>query len=72
MIKVTVEVGEGAVSRRVRITAPSMGRALELAGRGKPSREVRVVFPIDPESFFAGAVRLEEAVSASSGLVGAA
>ena len=72
MIRVTVEVREKTVSRRVRITAQSIGRALELAGRGTPSREVRVVFPIDPESFFAEAVRLEEAGSASSGLVGAA
>jgi hypothetical protein len=73
MIRVTVEVREGAVSRRVQITAPSIGRALELVGRGKPGkRELRVLFPIDPESFFAGAVRPEEAVSASSGLVEAA
>jgi hypothetical protein len=56
MIRVTVEVREKAVSRRVRVTAPSIERALELTGEGKPGREVRVVFPIDPESFFAGAM----------------
>jgi hypothetical protein len=56
MIRVTVEVREKAVSRRVRVTAPSIERALELTGEGKPGKEVRVVFPIDPESFFAGAM----------------
>ena len=52
MIRVTVEVGEGAVSRRMTITASSIGRALELAGGRKPGKKVSVVFPIDPESFF--------------------
>jgi hypothetical protein len=52
MICVTVEVREGAVTRRVRITAPSIGRALEIAGERKPARRVRLLFPIDPEAFF--------------------
>jgi hypothetical protein len=39
--------------RRVRITAPSIERALGMAGNGKPGKEVRVVFPLDPGSFFA-------------------
>jgi hypothetical protein len=57
MIRVTVEVREGTVSRRVRVTAASIERALELTGRGAPGeREVRVVFPIDPEAFFADRV----------------
>lgn len=34
MIRVTVEIGEGAVARRVAITAPSM--VLELAHGRKP------------------------------------
>ena len=55
MIRVTVEVREGAVSRRVRITAQSIERALELAGGDAAvRREVRLLFPIDPEAFFAG------------------
>ena len=54
MIRVTVEVREGAASRRVRATASSIERALELAGGSKPGREVRVLLPIDPEDFFAG------------------
>jgi hypothetical protein len=52
MICVTVEVREGALTRRVRISASCIERALKLAGYGKPSRRVRLVFPIDPESFF--------------------
>ncbi len=53
MICVTVEVREGPVTRRVRITGPSIRRALALVGGGKPDREVRLVFPIDLDTFFA-------------------
>ena len=53
MIRVTVEISEGALTRRVRITAPSIERALKIANAGKPGRGVRLVFPIDPEVFFA-------------------
>jgi hypothetical protein len=52
MICVTVEIREGALARRVRITAPSIERALKIAGAGKPGRGVRLLFPIDPEAFF--------------------
>ena len=52
MLCVTVEVREGAVTRRVRISAPSIERALELAGNGAPGRRVRLLLPIDPEAFF--------------------
>ncbi len=52
MICVTVEIYEGALTRRVRLTASSIERALKLAGGGKPDRRVRLVFPIDPEAFF--------------------
>ena len=52
MICVTIEIREGALTRRVRITAPSIERALKMAGGGKPGRRVRLVFPIDPEAFF--------------------
>jgi len=54
MIGVTVNIKERFVVRRVRVIAASIRRALELAGDGKPGKEVRVVFPIDPEAFFAG------------------
>jgi len=52
MIRVTVEIRQGALTYRVRVTAPSIERALEIAGEGKPGRRVRLVFPIDPEVFF--------------------
>lgn len=49
---VTVEVREGAVTRRVRVIAPTIGRAMEMAGAGKPGPAVRLLFPIDPKPFF--------------------
>ena len=52
MIRVTVEIREGALTHRTRVTAPSIERALKIAGGGKPSRKVSLVFPIDPEAFF--------------------
>ena len=52
MLCVTIEIREGAVTRRVRISAPSIERALEMAGDGTPGRGVRLVFPIDPKAFF--------------------
>ena len=64
MVGVTVEVREGALTYWVRVTAPSIERALEIVGKGKPGRRVRLVFPIDPEIFFvpaASGVRMEAA-----------
>jgi hypothetical protein len=52
MIRVTAEIGEGALTQRAQITAPSIEQALKMAGEGKPSRRVRLVFPIDPKAFF--------------------
>ena len=52
MIRVTVEIRDGALTYRVRVTATSIERALEIAGEGKPGRRVRLVFPIDPDVFF--------------------
>ena len=51
MIRVTVEIREGALARRMRITAPSIKQALKIAGERKPARRVHVLFPIDPEIF---------------------
>ena len=51
MVRVTVEVHDGALTYRVRVTAPSIERALEIVGEGKPGRRVRLLFPIDPEVF---------------------
>jgi hypothetical protein len=52
MICVTVEIREGAITRRVRLTASSIERAFKLAGEGKPGRRVCLVLPIDPEALF--------------------
>jgi hypothetical protein len=52
MIRVTVEVREGALTYRVRVTAPSIDRAIKITGDGKPGRRVRLLFPIDPDVFF--------------------
>jgi hypothetical protein len=52
MICVTVEIREGALTHRARITALSIERALEIAKEGKLDRRVRLAFPIDPEAFF--------------------
>jgi hypothetical protein len=52
MIRVSVEIREGALTYRARGTAPSIERALEIVGEGKPSRRLRLLFPIDPNVFF--------------------
>ena len=52
MICLSAEIREEALTRRVWVTAPSIERALKIAGAGKPSRRVGLVFPIDPEAFF--------------------
>jgi hypothetical protein len=52
MIRVTVEIREGALTRWTQVFAPSIERALKIAGGGKPGRRVRLVFPIEPEAFF--------------------
>jgi hypothetical protein len=52
MIRVSVEIREDALTYRARVTAPSIERALEIMGEGKPGRRVRLLFPIDPDAFF--------------------
>jgi hypothetical protein len=52
MICVTVEIREGAITRQMRVTAPSIAWALRIAGVGMPGHRVRLVFPIEPEAFF--------------------
>ena len=55
MIKVSVEVREGAALFRVAVQAESISRAVSIMEGRHPGRDVRVVFPIDPEEFFTGA-----------------
>ncbi len=53
MVRITVEVGRGAIRYRVAVQADSIRRALEIVEGMNPGRELKVTFPIDPESFFA-------------------
>ena len=52
MVRVTVEVGRGAIQYRIAVQAESILRALEIAEGMNPGREIKVTFPIDPDSFF--------------------
>lgn len=53
MVTISVEVRQDAVARTVRVTARSIERALKIVGGGRPGVQARVVFPIEPETFFA-------------------
>ena len=53
MVRISVEVTSGAARFRVAVQAESIQRALEIVQRQNPGRDVGVVFPIDPEMFFA-------------------
>jgi hypothetical protein len=53
MICVTVEIREGALTHQARVTAPSIECALKIVSVRKPGHRVRLIFPIDPEAFFA-------------------
>lgn len=52
MACVTVEIREGALAYRARVTAPSIERALQIVREAKPNRRLRLLFPTDPEAFF--------------------
>ena len=56
MISVAVEIREGALTHRRRVTAPSIERALLSARGGEPGRKVQLIFPIEPEVFFVSEV----------------
>ena len=60
MIKVSVEVREGASLFRVAVKAESISRAVSIVKGRHPGRDVRVVFPIDPERFFPGGSKKTE------------
>ncbi len=51
MVTITAEQKAGAVIRRLKVSAPSIERAIHIAASGADS--ARVVFPIDAEGFFA-------------------
>lgn len=54
MVKVSLEVREGADSFEVTAHAESISQAVGVTERRFPGGEVRVVFPIDGDEFFGG------------------
>jgi hypothetical protein len=52
MIRVSMEVREGAALSRTRVQAESIREAVNITRRRYPGRDVRVKFPIDAEDFF--------------------
>jgi hypothetical protein len=54
MIRVAVEIREGATSLRETVSADSVRQAVSVMRERYPGRDVRVVFPIDSEEFFVG------------------
>jgi hypothetical protein len=52
MIRVSMEVREGAALSRTTVQAESLREAVSITRRRYPARDVRVKFPIDPEDFF--------------------
>ena len=52
MIRVFMEVREGAALSRMAVQAESIREAVSITRRRYPGRDVRVMFPIDPETFF--------------------
>jgi hypothetical protein len=51
VIRISVEVGQGAARYRVAAQAESIERALEIVERQNPGCEAKVAFPIDPEVY---------------------
>jgi hypothetical protein len=52
MVKVSIEVRNGAARFAVTVRAESIRRALSLVARRYPGRDLGVKFPVDPEDFF--------------------
>jgi hypothetical protein len=52
MVRVAVEVREGASVLRETVSADSVRQAVSVMRERYPGRDVRVVFPINPEDFF--------------------
>ncbi|MDQ4128433.1 MAG: hypothetical protein M3151_10875 [Actinomycetota bacterium] len=51
MVKVSVEVGSGGF--RLAVAAETISRALRLVEDRYPGAEIRIIFPLDPDEFFA-------------------
>ena len=52
MIRVSMEVREGAALSTATVQAESIREAVSITRRRYPGRDVRVKFPIDPDDFF--------------------
>jgi hypothetical protein len=52
MIRVSMEVREGAALSRATVQAESIREAVSITKGYYPGRDVRVIFPIDAEDFF--------------------
>ena len=52
MVRVQIEVNRGDDRSTVAVRAESIRRALQTVGEHNPGCEARVVFPIDPGTFF--------------------
>jgi hypothetical protein len=52
MVRVSIEVRNGAARFNVAVRAQSIERAVSGANGSYPDCDVRVKFPIDPEGFF--------------------
>jgi hypothetical protein len=52
MIRVSMEVREGAARSRATVQAESIREAVSITRGRYPGRDVRVIFPIDAEDFF--------------------
>ena len=52
MIKVSMEVREGATLSRATVQAKSIREAVSITRGRYPGRDVRVILPIDAEDFF--------------------
>ncbi len=52
IVRISVQVSNGAARFRVMVQAESIERALEIVARQNPGKECEVTFPIDPETFF--------------------
>ena len=70
MVRISVEVGQGAVRHRVAVQAESIRRAVQIVEGINHGNDFRVVFPIDPETFFvkdptatAGLIEQEESAA---------
>ena len=70
MVRISVEVEQGAVRYRVVVQAESIRRAVQIVEEMNQGNDFRVVFPIDPETFFvkdptatAGLIEQEESAA---------